>query len=386
MADFFRAWVGKHVDSPLRERILAHQDNLQLRIGRRDELAGGPPPLDLLAMFGARPEQLIKLENSTHVCLVSDFGPDDRGFWSALAACHALMDKAVDALCFDPVRLSLRDPAPVNGWLKIAEHIIVPFSVQDDGLGWMTTKGMSKFGLPELEFTSVPPALANDLIDVLNGLAGYLVRRSRGNGLVLELPKVLDFAVRELLESLREPGSGVEGSELDGFRTRLGLTYHPPQAEDMPAFLTFGPPPDFDHSHENWYYQILEDLWGRKETLVNVEGDLLMQAHKRAVEELPVLKQRFQAGLLPGEIAMIKCGFPYGEGEEQEFMWVTLESWTGDRLVGLLSNHPVHRTDLEAGQRLEVPEDQVFDWTLHDAGGSWLGGYTDSIVREWMPD
>ncbi len=357
-----------------------------MRVGTRDELGGGPPPLDLLAMFGARPEQLIKLENSTHVCLISNFGADDRGFWSVLAACHALMEKAVDALCFDPVRLSLRDPARVNGWLKVSEHIIVPFSVQDDGLGWMTTKGMSKFGLPEIEFTGVPPALANDLIDVMNGLAGYLVRLTRTGRTELPLPDMLNFPVRELLESLREPDSSPVGDELDSFTTRLGLTYHPPQDEEMPAFLTVHPPADFDHSHENWFYQVLEDLWGRKETLVNVEGDLLMQAHKRALEELPILKERFTKGLAPGEIAMIKCGFPYGEGNEHEFMWVTIEHWSEDKLVGLLSNHPVHRTDLEAGQRLEVQEADIFDWTLHDAGGSWLGGYTDSIVREWMPD
>lgn len=377
--------MERNVASPLGQRLLAH-DGPQVRVGLRDELAGGPPPLDYLAMFGARSEQLIKLENSTHVCLVSDFAADDTGFWNALAACHAVMEKTVDAVCFDPVRLSLRDPAPVSGWVKISDHIIVPFSVQEDGLGWMTSKGMSKFGLPELEFTGVPPALANDLIDVMNGLAGYLVRKSRDGRGSLELPAVLDFPVRELIESLKEPGAEASPDDLGGFRTRLGLTYSDPVDEDMPPFLTVHPPADFDHSQENWYYQILEDLWGRKQTLVNVEGDLLNQAHKRALEELPALKKRFMAGLAPGEITMVKCGFPYGEEGELEFMWVTIEQWQGDRLVGLLSNHPVHRTDLEAGQRLELPEEEIFDWTLRDASGNWLGGYTDSIVREWMPD
>lgn len=340
-------------------------------------------------MFGARPEQLLKLENSTHVCLVSDFSADDTGFWNALAACHAVMEKTVDPVCFDPIRMSLRDPAPVSGWVKVTDHIIVPFSVQEDGLGWMTSKGMNKFGLPEIEFTGVPPALASDLIDVMNGLAGYLVRQARSaRDNSLALPEVLDFPVRELIESLKEPGAEASSADanLDAFRTRLGLTYCPAEEEDMSSFLTVHPPPDFDHSQENWYYQILEDLWGRKQTLVNVEGDLLNQAHKRAREELPVLKERFTAGLSPGEIAMVKCGFPYGDGDEQEFMWVTLEQWQGERLVGLLSNHPVHRTDLEAGQRLELAEEDIFDWTLHDSSGNWLGGYTDSIVREWMPE
>ncbi len=366
---------------PLRERLLARSDQLELSVTTAAEGPPIPPP-DLLSMFGATAEQVKKLTTATHACVASDFSSDGVALWNVLALAHALLDKAVDGVCFDPLRLSLKKPPEVNGQLRIAQHIIVPFSVEAEGLGWMTTKGLCKFGLPELELTDVPPALANDLIDVVNGLAGYLQRLAAstpGSELVLE--DELRLPLGELLESL----AGKPGDSPSSTSTLLGLTYNPSDEEDGADFLSVHPPGDVEQVPETWYYQMLGDLWGRKETMVNVEGDLLVQAHKRALDELPVLKSRFQAGLEPGEIAMVKYGFPYGDEDRLEFMWVTLESWRGESLVGLLSNHPVHCTELCAGARVEIPEEGIFDWTLHGADGKWIGGYTDSIVREWMP-
>ena len=78
-------------------------------------------------------------------------------------------------------------------------------------------------------------------------------------------------------------------------------------------------------------------------------------AHQRAVREVPGVKRRFQAGLRPGETLLVKYGFPTGDGGH-EYIWVAVNTWTGDRLEGQLANDPQVRRDLRAGQTIQLKE------------------------------
>ena len=58
--------------------------------------------------------------------------------------------------------------------LRAGDWIIVIAS-QDTGGDWLSTKGLGRFGLPELSTKNVPPHLAAPWTCVLNGLAQALL-------------------------------------------------------------------------------------------------------------------------------------------------------------------------------------------------------------------
>ncbi len=64
---------------------------------------------------------------------------------------------------YDPDALRTVDLQQLEGYLEIdgridvRDHITIPYSYGSAGRIWMTTKGMRKFGLPELEVRELPP-------------------------------------------------------------------------------------------------------------------------------------------------------------------------------------------------------------------------------------
>jgi uncharacterized protein YegJ (DUF2314 family) len=112
---------------------------------------------------------------------------------------------------------------------------------------------------------------------------------------------------------------------------------------------------------------------------VKTDSEAMEIAHRRAVEELPQVKQRFLAGLRPGESLIVKHGFPT-QGEKNEYMWLAVNTWRGDRLQTQLMNNPQIRMDLRAGQAVEIREADVFDWAVMRPDGEMEGGYTNRVV------
>src|SRR5207302_4570955 len=119
---------------------------------------------------------------STHVVLVlaKDLNmPPRAGLWAVLAAALSIRDR-VDGVIFDTEALPIVKPEDAIDWfspsgeVRVAQHIIVPFSIGERGLGWMTTRGLTKFGVPDLELRDLPPNL-DKLSLFMNGVAQYLV-------------------------------------------------------------------------------------------------------------------------------------------------------------------------------------------------------------------
>jgi uncharacterized protein YegJ (DUF2314 family) len=127
----------------------------------------------------------------------------------------------------------------------------------------------------------------------------------------------------------------------------------------------------------------LSDLFGSEDTVrfVGANSQAMEAAHRRAVRELPGMKRRFQAGLRPSETLLVKYGFPTRDGGH-EYMWVAVNTWTGDRLKGQLANDPEVRRDLRAGQTVEIAEQDVYDWMIHLPDGRTEGGYTTAVVEQ----
>jgi uncharacterized protein YegJ (DUF2314 family) len=111
---------------------------------------------------------------------------------------------------------------------------------------------------------------------------------------------------------------------------------------------------------------------------------VMEQAHQRALAELPAAKKRYQSGALANAQFGVKHGFPVNgpESGDQEYMWVFVQSWNGNHIVGVLVNEPHSRLDLKLGQTIELTDSDIYDWLIMHPGGSQEGGYTNILVDD----
>jgi len=395
------AWLERHAQNPIRGAIREFIDKglLQIQVGRRDLLPAPPP--ELLRAWQPGEQEERRFAEATHMVTIFGqdlLGPPRFGFWAATAAARALAE-ASGGVILDPdfprlVKLAtLTEDLPADGRIRVTDHIMVPQSVDNRGLMWMTTKGVSKFGLPELEIRDAPPNLADSLGFVINATAQHVAHELwRLHAEREEPPKELPVGP-EIRISLEDVIAAYGGDDYTGPPegtqgwAMLRLEFHPGRGR-TDDFLRLVPPQGVREKHGVWLNGVLADLLGMGEsTLRNVKTDseAMEAAHLQALSELPRIKQRFQTGLNPGETFIVKHGFPTRD-DQHEYMWLAVNTWRGDRLQAQLMNNPQIRRDLRAGQPVEIREAEIFDWALMRPDGEMEGGYTNRVVmRDGQP-
>lgn len=388
-------WIRQHAAEPFDEMLCdwVERGLVTLQVWETSQVPA--PPLDLMSHFGATEDETDRFERSTHcITIISPdmLLPPRCGLWGGLAAARALAN-AFDGVVVDtafprflPVK-SYQDDLAAKGRIAIARHICVPFSVDHRGKGWMTTTGMQKFGLPNLEVHDVPPDLSSGLLPVVNAIAQNLTDRvlrlaveegapPRKLSVEPELRVTVDQIARAFGEEASEPEEGVRGW------TSIGLSFNRP-SRGQERMLQVIPPHGFPGDQGVWLHSMLSDLSHGAYEVRGIAKDsaAMEQAHARALAELPAIKKRFQQGLEPGQLLHVKHGFPTRSGGH-EYMWVAVNTWVGDRVRGQLANDPIDRVDLRAGQAVELSDAEIFDWLFTDSDGEHEGGYTNSPLND----
>jgi uncharacterized protein YegJ (DUF2314 family) len=107
----------------------------------------------------------------------------------------------------------------------------------------------------------------------------------------------------------------------------------------------------------------------------------LLEAHSVARAKLPAFKKSFQeGGHARTSVHAIKVGFPVHEGS-YEWMWVSLDEWRGTSVVGCVQNTPLVRQDLRKGCRVELDEQEIFDWVIAQGGDIVQGAFTERALQ-----
>jgi uncharacterized protein YegJ (DUF2314 family) len=101
------------------------------------------------------------------------------------------------------------------------------------------------------------------------------------------------------------------------------------------------------------------------------------EANRRWPEFVAALQNR----KAPDEIFAVKARFT--EGEEEEFMWVSVDRIDGERILGRLENSPAMIKSLREGDLVTVPRENLNDW-LYSSGGEPVGGFTMKVMEEIM--
>jgi uncharacterized protein YegJ (DUF2314 family) len=390
-----RRWLDRHAPqewrAPLRKVVAGKL--LQIHVGTKKSFP--PPSLHRLEHAKTGTEELQRLKAATHIAVISvddhPGRPPYPGLWSAIATSRAVAD-TLSGVILDPALAhvlpvsSHAERLPVDMRLRITEHIVISYSVDERGLGWMTTEGMSKFGLPELQIKEYPPDLSQDLGAVINGLGQHLLSvlasqaGSKHPSNELQLGPEVRLALKELAAAGERPPLP-RTKDARGWTT-VRLRHEPGQADETP-FLTLTPPRDFEGEHGVWLHSLSTDLFGGEDPkhIRNISSDspAMIAARDRAAKALPAVKRRFQAGLRPGETLTVKHGFPTRNGGH-EYMWIVVNTWKGSLLTGQLANDPQLRTDLRPGQKIYLYDSDVIDWMLSFPDGRTEGNFTGAVA------
>jgi len=384
MQEALKAWI----DSPL--TVMEVQPRAEMPL----------PDIQSVLTTGLSEDEEIRFVEATHgvMLFVTEMPrPPHIGTHAAHAVAFGIA-QAMNGVVYNPsingiVPLKMYDrPIPEFGRLIMKEHIVMPASIDSSGMGMIKTIGMRNLGLPEFYLGDIPRELLPRIGSVVAGVADRLYIKCMGQALDSPIgPIAVKIENAELnikLTNIAKASGKFDAETPEGVQgwTNILLAYEGDDQFSGTPFLEILPPRGVTSPRSVWYYSMLEELLGRASEvkLIKSGSELLEIAHIQAMDELPAMKQRYLAGLQPGEVFAIKKGFPMPSGDN-EYMWVTIISWEDNTLLGILSSEPQSVPDLRAGQSLQFEEEEIFDWTLRQADGTTLGNYTKkALLRDGL--
>ena len=394
-----RDWLDTYAHDPLREAISEFVESGMLSLFVHERATIPEPPDDLVRAYNPGESEERRFRDSTHAIVVG--APDlitapRLGLWSVVGAARAIASGLPGGVVVDPefprlLPLSdLTHPLPAAGRVRVSDHILVPYSTNDEtGLLWVTTKGMARFGLPDLELRDVPPHLLSGLLPLVNAAAQRLVAAAmeyvgawEGSDAPPFLPiraqfmlTIADIRLAHTPAEIEPNGPG----PLDVAETPLRWEVCD---EDGVAFARIAPARGVRGGTGVWLSRVLSDLFGSEPNLALVESDdaEMEVARHEALDTLPLVRERFALGFRSGEVLHIKHGFP-ADGPNHEYMWVAVTRWSDATIYGNLSSDPQYRHDLRMGQAVSVPEAEVYDWMISHKDGRIEGAFTNRVLE-----
>lgn len=229
------------------------------------------PPSPLLRAMGADAPALAAYDSATHAVMVRAVGsprfPPQHEL-AAYSSARAIAEMC-EGLVLDTVipRIVTRARA-VDAAFRLADWMVLPHSADRarPGLLWFTSKGMTRFGLPELQSHDVPEPLGNAWGAVLTGI-GLVLLRDHERALaedpaiaLREVPAEMAVSLRDIAAAYSDEARFGDDADLDvgqNFRVELD----PSTSEEADSFLTVRPPAGFGGTPEQWAAAVVRALF-----------------------------------------------------------------------------------------------------------------------------
>jgi len=249
-------------------------------------------------------------------------------------------------------------------------HINCEGVEESNGL-WIHTHGMQKFCLPELELEAVPPELAVEASRLVFMIAqslldlGAIQGSHAGPFHVRSAPYSFTITMRSPDDEAHFPGgSAIVSAFVTGSPTK--------GPEGLREVLTrIGANID---AHAGGY-----DAWSESQEAPAELKERMLEAHRQARRKLPHFKKSFRnLGMKDNYVHAIKVKFDSETGDH-EWMWVSLNAWKGRSVEGVLENEPVLIKQLQKGSRVNITDQDIFDWAIVTDGQLMEGGFTEAL-------
>jgi len=273
-------------------------------------------------------------------------------------------------------------PGAADGKFRLADWMGVFSSAGIGGL-WLTTKGLGRFGLPELQVRNVPPQLGQAWTRVLTGLALSLLGtwltalRARAEPAFAQLPAVLEVREADIARAYDAPVT-------EGLAVPVRLTFDPSPQDSADSFLSVQPPDDYPASAGEFLAGVCAALFGQHELQIRylAPSDELERAMRAAREGLPAVRGRFLAGDLPPQ-AQLMIKHEISVPGRAEYPWAYVTSWADPARV--LANSAGEATldpGIRAGRPIVIAAETIIDWAIWiDGKGIIEGGQTNVIAQ-----
>ncbi len=349
-----------------------------------------PPSLQSLQYFGRglTREQAIALQSSNTAFIVRFAHSQKQGMPAYRQSLRLIEQVARDTkgLLWDE---ETREVFTADEWRKkridswegdlpdISKHTVI-HAYRSDRMVRAITLGMAKFGLPDVVVEDFSWSLNRPMGSLVN-----LVSQSLGEGLVIGTQGRCDVDVK----AIRHAGARTAQSTdlLPGSTGRAQLKLVQARRDDGDpdnrlAEIRFDAQRGVDvHARQQ---ALISSLYGGKDSISYVKHDRALTAASEAARaRLPALQKAFAQGLAPGEYLLVKAPFATPEGG-QEWMWVEVTAWSGDRITGLLKNDPFNIPTLHGGQTVTVSQAQLFDYIRRFADGREEGNETARLIEQ----
>ena len=273
-------------------------------------------------------------------------------------------------------------PGTEDARFRLADWTLVFSSAGIGGL-WMSTKGLGRFGLPELQVRNVPPQLGQTWTRVLAGLASSLLGtwltalRDRAEPAFAQLPAVLEVSEADIARAYDVPVT-------EGPAVPVRLTFDPSPQDSAVSFLSVQPPDDYPASAGEFLAGVCAALFGQQELQIRylAPSDEMERAMQAAREALPAVRARFLAGDLPPR-AQLMIKHEISVPGRAEYPWAYVTSWADPARV--LANSAGEATldpGIRAGRPIVVAAETIIDWAIWiDGRGIVEGGQTNVIAQ-----
>src|SRR5262249_4954356 len=289
--------------------------------------------------------------------------------------------EALNGVAFDPAlrrsvpRSQHTESLPELGQVVLPAHLAFNHEQSGKDRPALVSRGMSKFGLPDLELRGVPDDLIKESTAILGGLAALLAGwamplrdASEGKPFKAGLDREWQLTKAQILAAHAvdpsDPTVGPGGSTTIRFESdRPSRSVPLARLRVVPAS---GPADDPETAVRRMVAEVFNVPTNYSEFPDDLPG--LDEARARVAAEIPEVKARFLAGLPTGSSLFVKYGLPI-DGDRKEYIWAGVESWSDRQIRAKLENDPVRRADLRRGQDVELDEGDIFDWLITHSDG-----------------
>ena len=277
-------------------------------------------------------------------------------------------------------------PGTEDARFRLADWMSVFHSAGIGGLG-MTTKGLGRFGLPELQARNVPPQLGQAWTRVLTGLASSLLGswlnalRDRAEPAFAQLSAVLEVGEGDIARAYDAPVT-------EGAAVPVRLTFDPSPQDSTDSFLSVQPPDEYPASAGEFLAGVCTALFGQHELPIRylAPSDEMQRAMQDARAALPAVRARFLAGDLPPR-AQLMIKHEISAPGRAEYPWAYVTSWTDPaRVLGSAAGDATLDLGIRTGRPIVVATETIIDWAIWiDGKGIIEGGRTNVIAQGRAP-
>jgi hypothetical protein len=234
------------------------------------------PPVGLLRAMGTDSEVTDKIAGSATITMVQATSDSSWPPVHELVARNLAMRLARnhDGVVIDlrsPVALETSEPDDLQTAIetfRLVDWVRVPSSPDPDRRGtvWTTTKGLTRFGPPELQVFGVPERLMGGWVAVLSGIA-YVLLREQWQAVEASPSIALREVPREHRLTLRDVALAYSDQARDSSDPGLdvGVTFSveldPAVDEGADSFLTVVPPEDYSGEPAEWPAHVVSTVF-----------------------------------------------------------------------------------------------------------------------------